>query len=94
MNLLGDWHSMRLNVKLGFVLVTAASMFSFESAGAAEVTVLAVAATKEVIVELIPQFEKSSGHKVAITWTGSCKYQEANSGRRGLRPRDRRRPCD
>ena len=67
---------MRLNVKLCFVLVAAASVFSFDTAHAAEVTVLAVAATKEVIVELVPQFEKSSGHKAAITWTGSANIKK------------------
>lgn len=67
---------MGVYVKLGFILVAAASILSFETAGAAEVTVLAVAATKEVIVELVPQFEKSSGHKVAITWTGSANIKK------------------
>lgn len=63
-------------MKLGFILVAAASVFSFDTARAAEVTVLAVAATKEVIVELVPQFEKNSGHKVSITWTGSANIKK------------------
>ena len=63
-------------MKLGFILVAAASVFSLDTARAAEVTVLAVAATKEVIVELVPQFEKNSGHKVSITWTGSANIKK------------------
>ncbi len=37
---------------------------------------LASGATKEAIVELIPQFEKSSGHKVVPTWTGSANIKK------------------
>lgn len=59
------------NVKLESILVAAVSLFQFNAANAAEITVLASGATKEVIVELIPHFEKSSGNKVAITWTGT-----------------------
>jgi molybdate transport system substrate-binding protein len=32
---------------------------------------LATGATKEIVLELVPQFEKSSGHKVVATWTGT-----------------------
>ena len=32
---------------------------------------LATGATKEIVLELIPQFKKSSGHKVVATWTGT-----------------------
>ena len=45
-------------MKLGFILVAAASVFSFDTARAAEVTVLADAATKEVIVELVHSSRK------------------------------------
>ncbi|MGA7389426.1 MAG: substrate-binding domain-containing protein, partial [Pseudolabrys sp.] len=64
------------NMKLGFILVAAASLFQFNIAGAAEITVLASGATKEVIIELLPQFEKSSGRKVAITWTGTANIKK------------------
>jgi molybdate transport system substrate-binding protein len=36
----------------------------------AEIKVMASAAIKEVAIELIPQFERASGHKVITTWTG------------------------
>jgi molybdate transport system substrate-binding protein len=38
---------------------------------AAELKVLSSNAAKEAYTELIPQFEKSSGHKIAITWAGT-----------------------
>ncbi len=63
-------------MKLGFIFVAAASLFQFNVASAAEITVLASGATKEVIVELVPQFEKSSGNKVAITWTGTANIKK------------------
>ena len=63
-------------LKLGYILVAAASLFHLNIAHAAEITVLASGATKEVITELIPQFEKSSGHKVAITWTGTANIKK------------------
>lgn len=71
-----DCHSTEVNVKLGFLLIAAASIFHFNTASAAEITVLASGATKEVIVELLPPFEKSSGHKVAMTWTGSANIKK------------------
>jgi len=40
-------------------------------AQAAEVKVLASNAIKEAYLELVPQFEKASGHKVATTWAGT-----------------------
>lgn len=63
--ILRDCHSVGANMKLGFILVAAASLFHFNTASAAEITVLASGATKEVIVELVPQFEKSSGHEAS-----------------------------
>lgn len=63
-------------MKLGYILVAAASLFHLNIAHAAEITVLASGATKEVITELVPQFEKSSGHKVAITWTGTANIKK------------------
>lgn len=37
-------------------------------AQAAELRVIASGAVKEAYLELLPQFEASSGHKVAVTW--------------------------
>ena len=43
---------------------------------AAEIEMLASGATKEALLELIPDFEKSSGHKVVATWTGSANIRK------------------
>jgi molybdate transport system substrate-binding protein len=58
-------------MKVTFLFATAASLcLSFE-ATAADIAMLATGATKEIVLELVPQFEKSSGHKVVATWTGT-----------------------
>jgi len=36
-----------------------------------EIKVMATAAFKEAYLELVPQFERASGHKVTTTWAGS-----------------------
>jgi molybdate transport system substrate-binding protein len=41
------------------------------AAHAAEIKVIASAAVKQVVLELIPAFEKSSGHKVTTIWAGT-----------------------
>jgi molybdate transport system substrate-binding protein len=35
------------------------------------ITVLSSLATREAYLELVPQFEKSTGHKIATTWAGT-----------------------
>jgi molybdate transport system substrate-binding protein len=40
-------------------------------AGAAEIKILGSPAVKDAYTELLPAFEKSSEHKVAITWAGT-----------------------
>ena len=59
-------------MKVAFLFALAASLFLSAQAVAADIAVLATGATKEIILELIPQFEKSSGHKVVTTWTGTA----------------------
>src|SRR3977135_2492344 len=41
-------------------------------AQAADLTVLATPGVKEAYLELVPQFEKASGNKVATTWAGTA----------------------
>ena len=41
------------------------------TAGAAEVKVLAPNAAREAVAEAIASFERSTGHKVAVSWTGT-----------------------
>ena len=36
-----------------------------------EIKVLSSLATKEAYLELVPQFEKATGHKIATTWAGT-----------------------
>ncbi len=43
---------------------------------AAEVKVLASGAVKEAALELFPQFEKSSGNTVAVTWAGTVDIKK------------------
>src|SRR4029078_5417983 len=45
-------------------------------AQAADVKVLASGAVKEAALELFPQFEKASGHKVAVTWAGTVDIKK------------------
>ena len=43
---------------------------------AGEVKVLASGAIKEAALELFPQFEKSSGNTVAVTWAGTVDIKK------------------
>jgi molybdate transport system substrate-binding protein len=43
---------------------------------AAELKVLASGAVKEAYTEMFPQFEKASGHKIAITWAGTVDIKK------------------
>jgi molybdate transport system substrate-binding protein len=53
-------------------IITAASMLLLSSlAGAAEIKVLSTQATEEAYRELVPQFEKATGHKVTTVFTGT-----------------------
>ena len=63
-------------MKLGIILAATATILLPNFASAAEIKVLASAATKEAYVELVPEFEKSSGHQVVTTWTGSANIKK------------------
>jgi molybdate transport system substrate-binding protein len=54
---------------------TAALLFS-GMAHAAEIKVLSTQATEEAYKELVPQFEKTSGHKVTTIFTGTLDLQK------------------
>ncbi len=47
---------------------------------AAEVKVMLSAAFKEAYVELVPQFERSSGHKVVTTWAPTVEMMKRLNG--------------
>jgi len=51
--------------------IAAAAMLLSGAAGAAEIKVLSTQATEEAYKELVPQFEKASGHKVTTVFTGT-----------------------
>ena len=52
-------------------LFAAAIVIGPTMAPAAEVKLVGSAAVKEVVVDLVPAFEKASGHKVIIVWSGT-----------------------
>src|SRR5947207_11319610 len=59
---------------IGFVLgsyVVAAMTIGMNAAHGAELKVMASAGMKEVVTDLVPAFEKASGHKVTIIWAGN-----------------------
>jgi molybdate transport system substrate-binding protein len=43
---------------------------------ATEIKVLSSIATREAYLELVPQFEKTSGHKVSTTWSGTTAIMQ------------------
>lgn len=63
-------------MKLGIILAATATILVPNLVSAAEIKVLASGATKEAYVELVPDFEKSSGHRVVTTWTGSANIKK------------------
>jgi len=58
------------------LLAATAALFVVSSASAAEIKVLASGATKEAYLELVPRFEKASGHKVVTTWAGTVDIKK------------------
>jgi molybdate transport system substrate-binding protein len=58
-------------MKWRLVLAATGALLCASAAGGAELKVLSTQATKEAYEELIGQFEKASGHKVATTFTGT-----------------------
>jgi len=60
--------------------VAAAMVIGATTADAAEIKLIASAAIKEVVLDLIPAFEKSSGHKVTTIWAGTEAITKRISG--------------
>ncbi len=67
----------RVSVIATFV---AAAMVIGATAQAAEVKLIASAAVKEVVLDLVPAFEKASGHKVTTIWAGTEAITKRISG--------------
>src|SRR5437879_10788495 len=57
------------------IAATGALLFS-GMAEAAEIKVLSTQATQEAYLELVAQFEKATGHKVATVFTGTLNVQK------------------
>lgn len=55
-----------------FLAAAAAMLLLSGIAGAAEIKVLASGAVKEAYLDLVPQFEIMSGHKVTTAWSGTA----------------------
>jgi molybdate transport system substrate-binding protein len=58
------------------VVVTAGTLLLSGACVAAEIKVLSTQATEEAYRELVPQFEKESGHKVTTVFTGTLDVQK------------------
>jgi len=59
-----------------YMVIGTVCLFASSAASAAEIKVLASGATKEVIDELLPAFEISSGNKVNIAFTGTANIKK------------------
>jgi molybdate transport system substrate-binding protein len=55
-----------------FTLVTVVSLLPAVGAQAAEISVIAAGATREVYEAVVPDFEKHTGHKAIVTWSGTA----------------------
>jgi molybdate transport system substrate-binding protein len=63
-----------------YALAAALATFLAPAAGAAEIKVIASNAVREPYRELVPVFEKSTGHKVTIDWGGTVDIVKRVSG--------------
>lgn len=63
-------------MKIRYFVSAAVSLLLSTMASAEEIKVLAAGATEEIFAELVPQFEKSSGHKVVATFTGTANIKK------------------
>ena len=67
---------MKFNIKMKLVATAACGLLLSSVAQGAEVKVLASNAIKEAALELFPQFEKASGNKVVVTWSGTVDIKK------------------
>jgi molybdate transport system substrate-binding protein len=63
-------------MKAGLVIAAAASLLLPSMAQAAEIKLLASVAVKDAYLELLPQFEKATGHKVTAVWSSTPDIQK------------------
>jgi molybdate transport system substrate-binding protein len=63
-------------MKRSFIIVAAATLMLPALTTAAEIQVLSTQATEKAYRELVPQFEKATGHKVTTIFTGTLGAQK------------------
>src|SRR5262245_45899355 len=63
-------------MKLRSIVIAAVLLLLSSIANAAEVRLLASGALKEAYLELLPDFEKVSGHKVTVAWSSTTDIQK------------------
>jgi molybdate transport system substrate-binding protein len=63
-------------MKIASLMTAAGALLLAGFANAAEIKVLSTQATEEAYKELMPQFEKASGHKVTTIFTGTLDLQK------------------
>jgi molybdate transport system substrate-binding protein len=63
-------------MKSGFAVAIIMSLLACKVAGAADIKVLASGATKEIVGDLVPEFEKKSGHNVTVEFAGTATIKK------------------
>jgi len=63
-------------MKARFIIAVAASLLLPNISQASEIKLLASVAMKDAYLELIPQFEKATGHKVTAAWSSTPDVQK------------------
>jgi molybdate transport system substrate-binding protein len=63
-------------MKARFIVAVAVGLLLTSMAQAAEIKLLASAALKDAYLELIPQFEMATGHKVTTAWSRTPDVQK------------------
>ena len=71
-------------MKARFIIAVAASLLLPNMSQASEIKLLASVAMKDAYLELIPEFEKATGHKVSVAWSSTPDVQ-THCGRRSRR---------
>ncbi len=63
-------------MKIVSIIAAASALLLSSMANAAEIKVVSTQATQEAYLELVAQFEKTSGHKVTTVFTGTLNVQK------------------
>ena len=73
-------------MRIRIVVAALVALLLSPVAHAAEIKVLSTQAVEGAYRELVPQFEKASGHKVTTMFTGTLDAQKPDCRGRSLRP--------